>query len=111
MDLAYRSPFEGDTELALDVLPSGVCVWTYQKIAVAMVPPLPNWTMGLRNWYAARRDANLLGECLLCAAVMDPVPAGMLHGEMRHEDDCAVIDPLWWAEYRRQMAGIAWVQA
>ena len=42
MDLAYRSPFEGDTDLELDVLASGVCVWTYQGIADAMAAQWSN---------------------------------------------------------------------
>lgn len=111
MDLAYRSPFEGDTDLTMDVLESGACIWTYQGVAVAMVPPLPVWTPGLRNWYIARRDANLMGLCPLCLSEMDPVLPGTVLGEMRHEDDCAVIAPVWWREYHRQLTDIPWVQA
>jgi hypothetical protein len=111
VDLIYRSPFEGDTDLLLDVLEGGACIWRYQGVAVAMIPPLPVWTSGLRNWYAARRDANLMGLCMICSAKMSPLPAGSVTGEMRHADDCAVIAPEWQHEYARQLTGIPWAQA
>jgi len=111
VDLAYRSPFEGDNELLCYAVDDGICIWSYQGIAVAMIPPLPVWTPGLRNWYTARRDANLMGLCPLCGTEMPAVVAGAVHGEMRHEDDCAVIEPEWWREYGRQFSTVHWVVA
>lgn len=113
VDLAYRSPFEGAPDLTFLHIDDDLCLWSYQGIAVAMVPPLHKWTAGLRSWYAARRDANLMGLCPLCDAEMPAVVAGAVHGEMRHDDDCAVISPAWWHEYARQLAAsrIDWVEA
>jgi hypothetical protein len=113
VDLAYRSPFEGAPDLLFHHVDDELCLWTYQGIAVAMVPPLAGWTAGLRNWYAARRDANLMGLCPLCGTEMPAFVTGTVHGEMRHENDCAIISPEWWAEYARQLAAnqIRWVEA
>lgn len=110
MDLAYRSSFEGDTDLVLTVIDDGMCVWTYQRIAVAMPIMGLHWPTGLRNWYTARRDANLMGLCLLCRAEMPPVPSTAVTGEMRHEDDCPLVDPGWLAEYADHI-DMPWVQA
>ena len=103
MDLTYRSPFEGDTDLTCDPLPDGMCLWAYQGIAALMPAMPPHWTGSLLNWYLARRDANLMGQCPLCDAAMPPVMAGQAFGAIRHERDCAMVAPA----FVREWAGMA----
>ena len=104
MDLAYRSPFEGDTDLTCDPLPDGMCLWAYQGIAALMPAMPPHWDGGLRNWYTARRDANLMGMCPLCDAAMPPVMVGQTFGAIRHESDCALVAPSWTGEWTNLLA-------
>jgi hypothetical protein len=107
VDLIYRSPFEGDTDLQCHVIDDGMWIWTYQGIAAAMPPMKAFWSPGLRNWYTARRDANLMGVCGLCGAEMPPIPVVVkktVLGEMRHEDDCAIVSTAWSDEYARHLA-------
>ena len=104
VDLAYQSPFDGDADLKYHVIDDGMWLWTYQGVAAAMPPMKAFWSPGLRNWYAARRDANLLGICLLCMAQLPPVAVGQRFAAMRHEDDCAIVSPAWSDEYDRHLA-------
>lgn len=102
MDLAYRSPFEGDTELICEALSDGMCLWIYQGVATAMPVMETHWTAGLRRWYIARRDANLMGMCPLCDAQIPPVMVGTKASAMRHDNDCALVAPAWISEFAAQ---------
>jgi len=68
VDAAYRSPFDGDTDLICEELQPGWSCWVYQGIAVTMPAMQQGWTEIQRRSYIARRDANLMGMCPLCEA-------------------------------------------
>ena len=101
VDLAYRSPFDGDTDLVCEKLSSEWWLWLYQGIAVAMHPMQSVWTTGQQRQYIARRDANLMGMCPLCDAKMPVVigRVGTQHGAMIHENDCPVSDDSFGASW------------
>lgn len=101
MKFSYRSPFEGHEALIREDIAQGWCVWFYQGVGVTMPVPSDQWPDGLKAWYSARRDANLMGSCPVCGAMMPVVMAnlGFQRGNMTHDDICPLIDPAWLATY------------
>ncbi len=100
--LDYQSPFDGDTDLTCTPLDGGMVLWAYQGIAAVMPAMSEGWTRGLRNWYTARRDANLMGLCLLCGAEIPAVTPLSVTALMLHDDDCALVSADWAREFRVQ---------
>jgi hypothetical protein len=76
----------------------GFVLWSFARRALLVEPPefaapLGPWAA---LWYAARRDANLLGRCPICgagASVTDMSTPQMV-GQMRHEARCPIGDTM-----------------
>jgi hypothetical protein len=89
---SYRSPI-AETVKHED-LSGGWSIWSNQGIAVVIETPKPDWPDDVARWYIARRDANLIGSCPCCNAVMPPVVARVAgqQGAMVHDYGCIVGD-------------------
>lgn len=88
--LHYRSPLIVErTDFS-----GGWTGWNAGGIGVITETPDETWPEDIRQWYIARRDANLLMICPMCSApaplVMTGVPGQ--HGSMIHETNCVIGD-------------------
>ena len=94
MEFTYQSPLSEAVGLRHQELPSGMSLWSYQGIAVAMAPFKTGWPKPLTAWYIARRDANLMGACPVCKARWPLVSksGGVQYGTMDHDADCILVD-------------------
>lgn len=94
MEFTYQSPLSEAVGLRHQELPSGMSLWSYQGIAVAMAPFKTGWPKPLTAWYIARRDANLMGACPVCKARWPLVtrPGGVQYGTMDHDAGCVLVD-------------------
>ena len=96
VELTYQSPVD-DAALTYREWDDNLVLWRLGQIEVAMPPVNPFWSREQMAWYLARRDANLMGVCPLCEAVMPATIAGtpLMLGRMLHEDECPLIDGRW----------------
>ena len=94
MEFTYQSPLSEAVGLRHRELPSGMSLWSYGGITVAMAGWKTGWPKPLAAWYEARRDANLMGACPVCKARWPLVQArsGVQYGEMIHDTGCILID-------------------
>ena len=103
LKLDYRSPIEDHPALQCTETDEG-SLWTYQGVG-ALMPSRPAvMAPHIQSWYAARRDANLMGVCPLCGAKMPPVRTATAQtGRMVHENDCPVTDRTWVRAFQRSI--------
>lgn len=105
MTFSYHSPLSAEVGLLHRVVPPGASLWGYQGIITVMSLYDPSWPGELRDWYFARRDANLMGICPVCKTVWPLIRSitGLQYGSMVHEDECVVADYAWLDAKQRQL--------